>query len=136
MLYVDTSAFIKLLAAEEHSEVLRSRLAGTDLWSSKLLDVEAHRAARRSGIDRAIVEARLRPVTLVAPAETTFVAARTVGSDSLRSLDALHLATALELGADLDGVATYDRRMAVDCAGLGIAVVSPGLEPGWWTVGR
>jgi len=46
-------------------------------------------------------------------------------SDNLRSLDALHLSSALELGDELSGVITYDRRVAESAAALGISVVAP-----------
>ncbi len=44
----------------------------------------------------------------------------------LRSLDALHLAAALELGDDLDGVVTYDGRLADSARSIGIPVLAPG----------
>jgi predicted nucleic acid-binding protein len=43
----------------------------------------------------------------------------------LRSLDAIHLATAQELGADLARVCTYDERMADAASALGLTVVAP-----------
>jgi hypothetical protein len=43
----------------------------------------------------------------------------------LLSLDALHLAAALEMGDDLEGLVTYDRRLAEEAAALGIVVVTP-----------
>ncbi len=135
MHYLDTSAFLKLVVAEEESEELRVELEATDLWSSTLLDVEAHRAARRLGLDRdAIVEA-LEAITLIVPSETTFAAARRVGPETLRTLDALHLAAALELGVDLEGVITYDRRLATGCEAVEVAVHAPGLPSGWWRDG-
>ena len=133
MLYLDTSAFLKLLVAEEHSDALRSALARTSVWSSTLLDVEAHRAGRRLGIGTGTVVAALEAVALVAPSETTFATARHLGPDTLRTLDALHLAAALELGADLDGVVTYDRRLAAGCVTARVTVLAPGLAPSWWT---
>ncbi len=101
-------------------------------WSSSLLDVEAHRAGRRLGLDPGVVARAVGVVTLIVPTEETLVSARSVGSTSLRTLDALHLAAALELGDDLDGVVTYDRRLAASAAAAGCTVVSPGLGDGWW----
>ena len=123
---------MKLLVAEEHSTVLRSALAAKEIWSSSLLAVEAHRAALRLGVDYDEVDLRLAAVTLVAPSETSYFSARTVGTPALRTLDALHLASALELGADLDGVVTYDRRLADAFDLVGVEVVAPGLLGRWW----
>lgn len=132
MLYLDTSAFLKILVAEEHSLALRTELANRVIWSSSLLAVEAHRAALRLGIDHEDVDLRLAAVTLIAPSESSYFSARTVGTVMLRTLDALHLASALELGADLDAVATYDRRLAEACDQLGIEIFSPGTRARWW----
>lgn len=132
MLYLDTSAFLKLLVVEEDSVDLSEALDGRDLWSSSLLEIEAHRAARRLGVDRADVVARLDTVTLVLPSSSTFANARDMGPDLLRTLDAVHLATALELVPDLDAVLTYDRRLAAGSAESGLAVQAPGRPPSWW----
>ena len=133
MLYLDTSAFLKILVEEEHSLALRTELADRVVWSSSLLAVEAHRAGIRLGIDLEDVDLRLAAVTLIAPSESSYFSARTVGTPMLRTLDALHLASALELGTDLDAVATYDRRLAEACDHIGIEIFSPGTPPKWWT---
>lgn len=135
MRYLDTSAFLKLIVSEDHSVALRAALEGLDLWSSTLLDVEAHRAARRLGIEREAVVEALEAITLVIPGDTTFATARRVGPDTLRTLEALHLAAALELGADLEAVVTYDHRMAAGCEALEVPVHAPGLLDDWWRDG-
>lgn len=132
MIYLETSAFLKLLVDEEHSDDLRAALDGENVWSSSLLDVEAHRAARRLGVAADAVADHLDAVTIFTPGERTFAAARSIGSDTLRTLDALHLAAALELGADLEAVVTYDRRLAAGCLAEGCAVRAPGRPDGWW----
>lgn len=43
----------------------------------------------------------------------------------LRTLDAIHLATALRLGSDLDAVVTYDNRLAEAARTLGLPVAAP-----------
>lgn len=131
--YLDTSAFLKLVVAEHHSAALRADAEARDLWSSQLLDIEAHRAGRRLGLNPDAVQNALRSVTLITPALATFAGARTVGPDALRTLDALHLAAALELGSDLAAVLSYDRRLAGGCEAAGIEVHAPGLPPRWWT---
>lgn len=135
MRYLDTSAFLKLLVDEEHSAALREALIGQEVWSSTILAVEAHRAALQLGIDRSAVDLRLAGVTLIVPSESTFVSARAIGTSELRTFDALHLAAALELAADLDAVVTYDRRLAEGCDHEGVAVEAPGLASRWWLPG-
>jgi uncharacterized protein len=132
VLYLDTSAFLKILVEEEHSLALRAALTDRDIWSSSLLAVEAHRSALRLGIDSEAVDQRLAAVTLIAPSESSYFSARTIGTHMLRTLDALHLASALELGADLEALATYDRRLAEACDQLDIEVLSPGSAARWW----
>lgn len=132
MLYVDTSAFLKLVIDEEHSAQLRDSFAGKDLWSSSLLDIEAHRAARRLGVPVSDVDEHLDVLTIFTLSEATFAAARSVGSDALRTLDALHLAAALELAGELEAVVTYDRRLALGCEDVGCPVLTPGLAASWW----
>jgi predicted nucleic acid-binding protein len=123
--YLDTSAFLKLVVVEKESKALRAALAGAGLWSSTLLDVESHRAARRLAVEPTAVVAALEAVALVSPSDTTFASARDLGPDSLRTLDALHLATAVELGRDLHAVVTYDARLALGCTAVGLAVLQP-----------
>jgi predicted nucleic acid-binding protein len=70
-------------------------------------------------------------LTVVEVSEAIRARAALLDPSELRSLDALHLATALELGDDLDAVVTYDRRMRDAAAGHGLAVVAPtGAPPG------
>ncbi len=134
MLYLDTSAFLKLVVEEAHSRALRRYTSDADLWASTLLAVEAHRAALRLGIPAELIDQQLEAVTLVVPSETTFESARSIGSPRLRSLDALHLAAALELGDGLEAVVTYDGRLAEATDDAGILVVAPGLADRWWQI--
>ncbi len=132
MLYVDTSAFLKLIVAEEFSDLTRHRLQRSAGWSSTLLDVEAHRAARRLALPASLVADALEHLTLVTIDDTTVTAARSVGSADLRALDAIHLATAIELGDDLEGLVTFDRRLAEAAADRGMTVLTPGRHDRWW----
>jgi len=125
--YLDTSAFLKLLVREAETTRLRRWFAAHEpLWSSQLLRTEALRAASRLEIDDATVERALAAISLVLPAVSTFFTAGRLDPPELRSLDALHLAAALELGDDLEGVVTYDWRMIVGAKIAQIPVVSPG----------
>lgn len=125
--YLDTSAFVKTVVLEPESSQLGRFLAGaTRLVSSSLLETEARRAALR--IDPrhlALVELRLRGLARIAVTTDILVAAGSLRPAGIRSLDAIHLATALALGDDLDYVVTYDPRMAEAAVGLGLDVRAP-----------
>lgn len=124
--YLDTSAFLKLLVQEAETFALREWFGAHEpLWSSQLLRTEALRAASRLGIDVTTVETTLAAISLVLPAVSTFLVAGRLDPPELRSLDALHLAAALELGDDLEGVVTYDGRMIAGAKASQIWVVSP-----------
>jgi predicted nucleic acid-binding protein len=126
--YLDTSAAVKLVVQERGSKALRTWLAQATapIVSSDLLRTELLRATRRNAPDQ-VRQARrvLDSVILVALSSDVFDRAGTLDPDLLRSLDALHLAAALDLGDDLDGIVTYDDRLAEAAAALGIAVVAP-----------
>jgi predicted nucleic acid-binding protein len=64
-------------------------------------------------------------LTLTTLATSTFEAAARIAPATLRTLDALHIAAALELGDDLQAVVAYDDRLATAVERNGIAVVSP-----------
>ena len=132
MKYLDTSAFLKLLVREESSDAMVRSVEGGELWSSTLLAVEAHRAAMRLGVPVDEVDALLHEVSLVLPSASTFNTAQHVGSHALRTLDALHLATALEIGDELECVVTYDKRLGGAAAAVGLSVSAPGLDGDWW----
>jgi predicted nucleic acid-binding protein len=124
--YLDTSAFLKLLVAEEESAALRAWLPEHEpTWSSHLLRTEALRAGTRLGIDHDAIEEALDAVSLILPRATTFLTAGELPPPDLRSIDALHLATALELGSDLEGIVTYDVRMTAGAQEMAIAVLAP-----------
>lgn len=133
MHYLDTSAFLKLLVIEEHSEAFAEFVEGGDLWSSTLLAVEAHRAALRLNIAPAEVDELLDEISLILPAAPTFHSAQSVGNAELRMLDALHLAAAIEIGPELESLITYDRRLAAAADSLGLVVTSPGQRRRWWS---
>lgn len=124
--YLDTSAFIKLFVAEDESAAMRAWFLGNGpCWSSYLLRTESLRTALRLGVDEAMVAETLDTVSLILPGPSTFLTAGRLQPRSLPSLDALHLATALELGADLQAVVTYDDRMIAGASAESVAVVSP-----------
>jgi uncharacterized protein len=131
--YLDTSAFMKLVADEPESAAMVAWLDGCErrdeaVLSSDLLRAEARRVARRS-IDAAALSsvlAWLERLDLVPISGATYDDAGLVDPPALRALDAIHLAVALTLGDDLGGVVTYDRRLAEAAAIVGVETLSPG----------
>ncbi len=131
--YVDTSAVAKLFIAEQETPDLRQWLADLSkphLVSSTLLAVELLRLLRL-----------VNPAT-VTPAEQ-FLAddvdiveitppilgdATTVPPPRLRTLDAIHLATALDLGTSVDILLTYDKVLIEAARTTGLTVASPGAS--------
>lgn len=126
--YLDTSALVKLVVAEPESEALLSWIndTETDWVSSDLARTELIRAVRRVVPERA-VRARevLESVTLIEVTTQTFEEAARIDPPLLRSLDALHLAVALDLGDDLDALVTYDDQLAEAAAANGVITVAP-----------
>ncbi len=126
--YVDTSALVKLVVAESETAALRAWLEepGRDLVACDLVRTELMRAVRRAVPDR-VLQARevLDAVTLVHVTSAVFEDAGRLDPSGLRSLDAIHLAAALDLGDDLDGLITYDDRLADAAVSNGVAVVVP-----------
>jgi uncharacterized protein len=126
--YLDTSAVVKLLVREGETAALRRWLRRRPRRvASALLSVELLRAARRAGEPRLVVEARrlLSGITLVDVDRAVLDRAGEIEPGQLRTLDAIHLATALSVGAELDAVVTYDRRMADAAALVGLAIAAP-----------
>lgn len=126
--YLDTSAFLKLVVTEDGSAAMRTWATGdaVQLVASDLLRTEALRAARRHS-SAALLQARLLLDAVHLLAITADICDRAAELDPsiLRSLDALHLASALMLGDELESVVTYDERLAAACATHGIAVLAP-----------
>jgi predicted nucleic acid-binding protein len=124
--YLDTSAFIKLVRSEPESAALRRELVGRELLSSALLVVEGGRAARRYGeLAARRARAGLTAVTLLPLDHRILEAAADLDPAELRSLDALHLATVLSLGEDLERLYCYDTRLTGAAQARGIEVSQP-----------
>lgn len=126
-LYLDSSALVKLVSVEWESAALRHSLVGRSrLVTSVLSSVEVMRAAHRAGTDRfsraRTVLARVAKVPVGAAIVDR--AGSLLPGSSLRSLDAIHLASAL-LIPDLTQIVTYDNRMAAAAAELGLVVLAP-----------
>ncbi len=128
MFYLDTSAAVKLVVVERGSTALRRWLAEHDqqIVSSDLLRTELLRATRRAAPEQMVLaRAVLDSLILIVLSTAVCERAARLEPELLRSLDALHLAAALEIGDELEGVVTYDERMASGARALGIHVVAP-----------
>jgi predicted nucleic acid-binding protein len=127
MVYLDSSALVKLVVVERESAALRAYLRReTERLSCSLARTEVLRAVRPLG-PAAIEAARriLRSVNLVRLDEALLDAAGLLEPVTMRSLDAIHLAAALLVAPSLRAVVTYDRRMATAAAALGLPVAAP-----------
>ena len=129
-LYLDSSAIMKLVQREAESEALRRflrRHRADGRVTSALARVEVVRAVGGGG-PTAIAHAR-RQLTRVDQVnldrDLLDAAATLTPGVVLRPLDAIHLAAARSLGAELRSVITYDCRMQDAAASLGIAVDAP-----------
>ncbi len=129
-LYLDPSAIVKLVQHEPESDALRGFLNnhhGDDHVTSAIARVEVVRALQPNGAEavgrgRELL-ARMYRVPL--DADLLDRAAGLAPGSLLRSLDALHLASAALLGAELRSVVTYDQRMASAAVGLRLPVAAP-----------
>jgi predicted nucleic acid-binding protein len=125
--YLDASAIVKLVVAEPESKALRAYLRRRrPLVSSALARTEVGRALLPLGAEAARRGSDvLGRVHLVRVSDRVLDAAARLPSTELRSLDAIHLATASQLGASLARVVTYDQRVSTAAAALGFPVVAP-----------
>jgi predicted nucleic acid-binding protein len=126
-IYVDTSAAVKLLVREPETSALRRWLGEEerDLVSSDLLRTELSRVALRLGDGTRRAQAILAGIIVLPVTTATFDSAGVLEPATLRSLDALHLAAALDLGDELDAILTYDDRLADAAVTHGVEVVAP-----------
>jgi predicted nucleic acid-binding protein len=127
--YVDTSALVKLVVDEPETAALRRWLRRTDREpvSSDVTRTELLRAVRRGAPDRVeLAREVLDSVTLVEVTTAICELAGRLDPAILRSLDAIHLAAAIDLGDDLEAVVVYDERLADAARANGLIVVAPG----------
>jgi uncharacterized protein len=113
---------------ETESVALRAYLAnyGARRVSSALLRAESLRAVRHLGPDAlATVREGLRRVDLIGIDDRILDAAGTLEPQVLRTLDAIHLATAIAVGDDLGAIVTYDERMLDTASLLGLRAATP-----------
>ncbi len=129
MIYLDSSALMKLVREEAETDALRDWLGSQPeepVVTSELARVELLRAARRAGAE-ALIEAHalIGDVDLVRLDRGVQDLACEIGDPPLRSLDALHLASAVLLGDELTALVAYDDRLVAAARAVGLATVAP-----------
>ena len=130
MIYLDSAALVKLVRLERFSQELVNWLnerPGVPLVSSALAEVEVPRAIRKAAPDALpgvpATLARLYRLEIDAAVRS---AAAALVDPNLRTLDAIHVATALGLGTELQAFISYDQRLLQAAGDLGLAIASPG----------
>jgi hypothetical protein len=135
LFYVDASALVKLVRDEPESPALLTFLTDADLVSCELVLTEVPRAVRRAaaqdrrlGLDRLMSRTGelLEAVALQPLDRALLLAAGALAEPTLRALDAIHVAAAVDL-APLDGFLTYDERQAAAARLAGLRTLSPGV---------
>lgn len=125
--YLDSSAIVKLVVAEPESSALRRYLRRRKPYvSSALTRAEVARALLPFGpaaLQRG--DAVVARVGLIRISDTVLRAAGTLLPQDVRTLDAIHLATAQQLGSDLARVVTYDSRMQSAAENLSLEIAAP-----------
>lgn len=128
-LYLDSSAIVKLVALEPESGALLDLVkAGGPAVSSALATVEVLRAVnrldRRATLQEKAAEV-LHGIAMIKMDEAILRQAAHLRPASLRSLDAIHLATALSVQQHLEAFVVYDEGLTEAAVQLGLAVAAP-----------
>jgi predicted nucleic acid-binding protein len=133
LFYLDASALVKLVREEDESAALQRFLDGADLVSSELVLTEVPRAAHRAAFDDPTLSADLlmaragdvlAALALVPVDRAVLTAAGALAEPVLRALDAIHIASAVNV-APIDGLVTYDDRQAAAGRLAGLRTVAP-----------
>lgn len=124
--YADASALVKLVLIEpESAAVHRWFTEAPRIATSRIGVVETIRASSRRDHDVTHRDRVLDDVEIIDLDSAIAQVAAAIGPPLLRTLDAIHLATALALVPDLDAFVTYDDRLAEAARALGLPVVRP-----------
>ncbi|WP_309114482.1 type II toxin-antitoxin system VapC family toxin [Saccharothrix sp.] len=131
MIYFDTSALVKLVQTEAETAALQEWIEarhGVRLTTSTLARVELVRAVRHEGDPAVRVATRLLVELHQMPMTMDLLDAAGALPVPLRSLDAIHLASALRLRGELSAFVAYDKRLLAAADELGLPVASPGVS--------
>jgi predicted nucleic acid-binding protein len=129
MWYIDSSAILKLIKPEKESAALIKRLPSL-LISSRISRVEVARTIISYEPDLLDVTYDVLADIQMIPVEDAIV---TIAENlpqfiDLRSLDSLHMASALAIKNVLKGIITYDKEMVIAAESLGFKTLSPGMK--------
>ena len=127
--YLDSSAILKYVFAEPERPAMVKALTSQAI-SSELARLEVKRAVFRiNPKDIELANEELSRINFVSISNQVLnVAESFTGSVTLATLDAIHVATAITLGHQIDGIITYDKQMISNAAVMGIKVLSPGAK--------
>jgi predicted nucleic acid-binding protein len=132
--YADTSALVKLVREEAESGALRAYVEGADLVSSELVLTEIPRAVRRAvaqdpalPLDLLLKRAgELVDALALRPLDRALLAAAgALVEPAVRALDAIHVASAVDLDS-IEAFVTYDERQAAAARLAGLRTMTPG----------
>jgi len=133
VIYLDSAAIVKLIRPEKETQALHAWLTAQldkTLVASALVLTEVPRALRRSDPGRlAAVPTVLAKLNRVPMDDTVLATAAAYADPMLRTLDAIHLASAQTLvleGLPLTALVTYDRRLLAAASEVGLAIAAPG----------
>jgi predicted nucleic acid-binding protein len=127
VLYLDSSAIVKLVVSEpETSQLVDVVRSDPEVISSALAWTEVVRAVRRAGGRAARAKTVLEGIALVPIDDGIIREAADLAPPTVRTLDAIHLATAVSVGDELASIVTYDLRLAEAASAAGLQVLRPG----------
>jgi len=127
VLYLDASAIVKLVRRERETDALVEKVrSDPELVACAIAWTEVVRATRIARASLARAMAILEGIALVPIDDGILRGAAELAPASLRTLDALHVATALSLREDLDAVIAYDDRLLAAARRNGLSVSAPG----------
>ena len=127
MIYIDTSALVKTILDEAESPAFREYLVDKDaVFTSALTRIEFPRAIARGAPSRMTVALRrIQTLNYIGLSADILRSAAAVQPVTLRTLDAIHLASALSIRSELEALVAYDDRLLAAAASLGIPTASP-----------
>ncbi len=124
--YLDSSAIMKLILAEKESPALRSFLKDP-VTTSILSRIEVVRNIHRiNPLADGIAQTYLRTINLFPISSTIISLAESITKiTTLKTPDAIQVASALSVASDIEGIISYDRQLSINAEQLGLRVFAP-----------